>query len=313
MAIPTYDQLMLPVLALCGQKNWTMRDLISRISDDLGLTVEERQQLLPSGSISLIANRVHWAKTYLKKAGLLAQPKRGEVEITERGRKVLAEAPKTIDLKLLQQFEEFQSFLHKAENGHSSEPAPAPAPLEVSAGTRTPQELIATAEKELEASLRDDLLTRVLEASPQFFERLIIDLLTAMGYGGAGSNAGEHLGGTGDGGIDGIIREDRLGLDRIYLQAKRYKPGNTVGSEAVRSFKGALLEKGAHKGVLITTSSFSKSANEAAGQSGSLRLVLVDGDQLTKLMVTFNVGVRVARRVEIKSVDLDYFADQESE
>ena len=142
---------------------------------------------------------------------------------------------------------------------------------------------------------------------------MIIDLLLAMGYGGSGSDAGEHLGGTGDGGVDGVIREDQLGLDRVYLQAKRYKPGNTIGSEVVQAFVGALVGKGAHKGVLITTSTFSKAALNAVNQSGSLRLVLLDGDALTKLMLRFNVGVRVARTVEIKRINLDYFEDAETE
>ena len=162
-------------------------------------------------------------------------------------------------------------------------------------------------------ALRDALLTRVLEASPAFFERAIIDLLLAMGYGGSRADAGEQLGGTGDGGVDGVIREDQLGLDRVYLQAKRYQPGNTIGSETVQAFIGALVGRGAQKGVLITTSAFSKAALNAANQSGHLRLVLIDGNELTNLMVRFNVGVRVARTVEVKRIDLDYFGDAEPE
>jgi restriction system protein len=152
-----------------------------------------------------------------------------------------------------------------------------------------------------------------MECSPSFFEKLIVDLLLAMGYGGSRSDAGEQLGGTGDGGVDGVIREDQLGLDRVYLQAKRYQRGNTVGSEAVQAFIGALVGRGAHKGVLITTSTFSKAALNAANQSGALRVVLIDGDALTRLMVRFNVGARVAKTVEIKRVDLDYFEVTETE
>ncbi len=177
----------------------------------------------------------------------------------------------------------------------------------------TPEEQIAAASATLDEALRDALLGRILEGSPAFFEKLIIDLLLAMGYGGSRSDAGEQLGGTGDGGIDGIIREDQLGLDRVYLQAKRYQPGSTVGSETVQAFIGALVGRGAHKGVLITTSTFSKAALQAANQSGSLRLVLIDGDALTTLMVRFNVGVHVARTVEIKRVDTNYFDDAETE
>ncbi len=177
----------------------------------------------------------------------------------------------------------------------------------------TPEEQIASASLTLNESLRDALLARVLEGNPTFFEKLIIDLLLAMGYGGSQADAGEQLGGTGDGGIDGVIREDQFGLDRVYLQAKRYQPGNTVGSETVQVFMGALVGKGAQKGVLITTSTFSKAAINVASQSGHLRLVLIDGDELTKLMVRFDVGLRVARTVEIKRIDLDYFDAAELE
>jgi len=156
-------------------------------------------------------------------------------------------------------------------------------------------------------------MTRILEGTPEFFERLIIDLLLKMGYGGSRVDAGEQLGRTGDGGVDGVIREDQLGLDRVYLQAKRYQPGNTVGSETVQAFVGALVGRGAQKGVLITTSTFSKAALNAANQSGQLRLVLVDGDELTRLMVRFGVGVRKAQTIELKRIDLDYFEDTEPE
>lgn len=195
-------------------------------------------------------------------------------------------------------------------NGQS---APNPVAAAIAEPSSTPEEQIAAASATLDESLRDALLARILEGSPAFFEKLIVDLLLAMGYGGSRSDAGEQLGGTGDGGIDGVIREDQLGLDRVYLQAKRYQPGNTVGSETVQAFIGALVGRGAHKGVLITTSSFSKAALTAASQSGSLRLVLIDGDSLTKLLVRFNVGVRVARSVEIKRIDADYFGDAETE
>lgn len=156
-------------------------------------------------------------------------------------------------------------------------------------------------------------MSRILEAPPVFFERLIVDLLLAMGYGGSRADAGEHLGGTGDGGVDGVIREDHLGLDRVYLQAKRYQPGNTIGSETVQAFIGALIGKGAQKGVLITTSSYSKQARAVAAQPSQFRLVLIDGVELTQLMVRFGVGVRVARRVEIKRVDQEFFGSVETE
>ena len=241
------------------------------------------------------------------------QPKRATVQATERGRRVLLQKPNKIDGTFLLQFEEFRAFQkRKKASGAVEYLAPsATLPFVESAGT--PEEQIAEASQSLDIAVRDALLARVLEGSPAFFEKLILDLLLAMGYGGSRADAGEQLGGTGDGGVDGVIREDQLGLDRIYLQAKRYQPGNTVGSGAVQAFIGALVGQGAQKGVLITTSSFSKAALDAAQSSGSLRLVLLDGDALTKLMVRFNVGVRVARTVEIKRVDLDYFEDSETE
>ena len=312
MAIPTYDALMLPVLRHCADKAWTMRELAARISDDLGLTLEERAQQIPSGGSLLVSNRVHWAKTYLKKAGLLSQPARAVVEITPRGREFLTHNPAKIDSAQLQQFDEFRAFLGKTEGSVSGAGFSiiVPPPVELS---ETPEEQITSASRALNESLRDALLTRVLEGTPAFFEKLIVDLLLAMGYGGSRNDAGEQLGGTGDGGVDGVIREDQLGLDRVYLQAKRYKPENTVGSETVQAFIGALVGRGAQKGVLITTSKFSKAAINAANQSGHLRLVLIDGDELTNLLIRFNVGVRIARAVEIKRVDLDYFGDAEPE
>lgn len=312
MPIPTYDALMLPVLRLCADKTWVMRDLIARVADDLHLTEAERAEQVPSGGESLITSRVHWAKTYLKQAKLLEQPKRGIVTITERGRSILQRNPSKIDNTFLSQFSEFTTFLHKSapRTGGGTKPAFVP---EIEPTTTTPEEQITIASAALTEALRDALLARVLEASPAFFEKLIIDLLLAMGYGGSQADAADQLGRTGDGGVDGVIREDQLGLDRVYLQAKRYQPGNIVGSEMVQAFIGALVGKGAQKGVLITTSTFSKPALNAASQSGGLRLVLIGGEELTRLMIRFNVGVRVARTVDIKRIDLDYFGDEETE
>ncbi len=319
MPIPTYDVLMLPVLRLCAERLWPMRDLVGRIANELTLSQQEREQMIPSGTMTVITSRVHWAKTYLKQAGLVEQPKRAHVQISARGREVLSRNPAKIDNMLLQGFKEFRDFLGRTK----SEDAPARSLASTQIGSsstavavetvNTPEEQIASASRTLNESLRDALLARVLESNPTFFEGLIVDLLLAMGYGGSRSDAGEQLGGTGDGGVDGVIREDQLGLDRIYLQAKRYQPGNTVGSETVQAFIGALVGKGAQKGVLITTSNFSKAALNVASQSGSLRLVLIDGSELTRLMIRFGVGVRTARTVEIKRVDLDYFEDLEPE
>ena len=317
MPIPTYDVLMLPLLKLCAEKTWVMRDLIQRVADDLHLDKAEREELTSSGTATVIASRTGWAKTYLKQAGLIEQPKRAMVQITSRGREVLGRNPARIDGALLQTFDEFRAFMSRTE---SEDAAALPAATAVPAfpaivleTTSTPEEQITSASLTLNESLRDSLLARVLESNPAFFEKLIIDLLLAMGYGGSRTDAGEQLGGTDDGGVDGVIREDQLGLDRVYLQAKRYQPGNTVGSEAVQAFMGALMGKGAQKGVLITTSSFSKAAVNAASVSGHLRLVLIDGAELTRLMIRFGVGVRIAKTVEVKRIDLDYFEDAEPE
>ncbi len=327
MPIPMHDALMLPILRLCAEKVWVMRDLIGRVADDLGLDGPERERMIPSGSVTLIANRVHWAKTYLKQGGLISQPKRAHVTISERGKEVLRRNPVRIDNALLQEFSEFRAFLDRTRSTGES-PAVSPTvsvsivmpvveagvvPHAVVEGGGTPEEQIASASLALDEALREALLARVLEGTPTFFERVIVDLLLAMGYGGSRADAGEQLGGTGDGGIDGVIREDQLGLDRIYLQAKRYQPGNSVGSEAVQAFMGALVGKGAQKGVLITTSSFTRAAANVAAQPGHLRLVLIDGEELTRLMIRFGVGVRVARTVEIRRVDSGYFDAAEPE
>ncbi len=315
---------MLPVLRLCADKLWVMRDVVTRISDDLGLTAEERSAQLPSGSTSVIASRVHWAKTYLKQAGLVEQPRRAAVQISPQGRELLATNPSRIDATLLTRFEGFRSFQTRTRHDNL-QTAEAASPMTAAAAgsaalrvaaeisTRTPDDQIDAAHKALELSLRDALMARILEGSPSFFEKLIIDLLLAMGYGGSRSDAGERLGGTGDGGVDGVIREDQLGLDRVYLQAKRYQPGNTVGSDAVQAFIGALHLKGSQKGVFITTSSFTKAAAISAAGAGNLRVVLIDGEELTRLMVRFGVGVRTTRTIDIKRVDPDYFGDTELE
>lgn len=309
---------MLPVLQRCAQKAWVMKDLVAQIADDCELTQDERDVCIPSGS-TVISSRVHWAKTYLKQAGLIGQPKRGVAVATERGKGVLAQRPEVIDLALLQNFDDFKAFWSKTNSSTSSTtPLPVTQPQALPIGrveeaSSTPEEQIDSAYAALSAELRDALLARVLEASPTFFEHLIIDLLLAMGYGGSRKEAGKHLGRTGDGGVDGVIQEDQLGLDRIYLQAKRYKSANKVSGDTVQAFIGALVGKGAQKGVLITTSAFTPAAVDVAKRAGNLRVVLIDGDLMTTLMVRFGVGVRLARAVEIKKIDLDYFEGVEAE
>lgn len=245
---------------------------------------------------------------------MVEQPIHAHVQATKRGLEVLTHPPIIINMKFLKTFPTVSSFTSQGETQSVASRVmgsnTSPALLDVSI---TPEEQISAASETLDEALRDALLARVLDGTPTFFEKLIIDLLLSMGYGGSMADAGRQIGGTGDGGVDGVIREDQLGLDLIYLQAKRYKPGNTIGSEAVHAFMGGLLSRGTQKGVFITTSGFSKAALQVANQPGQLRLVLIDGSELTKLMVRFGVGVRVARQVEIKRVDLDYFEGAEPE
>lgn len=314
MPIPTYNTLMLPILRLCAEKVWAMRDLVNQVSEDLHLTDDERSELLPSGTATLISSRVHWAKTYLKQARLVDQPKRAMVTISQRGREVLASNPAHIDIALLRQFAEFREFQTRTRQDqptlqtNGSEPLVPPHELSAKLETTTtPLDQIESSSREIEVTLRDALLARVQELPPAFFEKLIVDLLLAMGYGGSRKDAGERLGGTGDGGIDGVIREDQLGLGRIYLQAKRYQAGNNVGSEAVQAFLGALHVNRSNKGVMITTSGFTRAALAVAANAGSLRVILIDGEELTRLMFRHGVGVRITRTIEIKRIDLDYF------
>jgi restriction system protein len=286
----------------------SMREISGRLADQFGLTTEERTRQLPSGrGVTVIHSRAGWAKTYLKQAGLIAQPRRGEVEITDRGRALLAESPERIDTDVLMRFAEFREFRTRsradgrAESGLAH--AEATQPL---LDTATAEERIALAAAELELALRQDLLQRLKASDPGFFERVVLDVLRALGYGIDGDGSAEVTGGSGDGGIDGVIEEDRLGLDRVYVQAKRFVDA-TVGAPIVHAFIGALHMRGATKGVLLTTSTFTKSAQDAARANPSTRVVLIDGDRLAALMIRHNVGVRTERTVEIKKLDFDYF------
>lgn len=317
MAIPDYETLMLPVLKAAAGGEIGIRDCIEQLAGEFRLSEDERRELLPSGKQTTFANRVHWARTYLVQAGLVEPTRRAHFKITERGRGVLARGPQRIDNKLLLEFPEFQDFkTRRKPNGLDAEESrgaeqrpsdPIPAPVVSHA---TPEELIEAAYQEITDNLRSTLLNRIVAASPAFFERVVLDLLIAMGYGGSRADAGQKVGRTGDGGIDGIINEDPLGLDIVYLQAKRYAPGNTIGIGQVREFAGSLVERGASKGVFVTTSHFVPSAKAYADRIPQ-RLILIDGAELTRLMVRFGVGVRVERTVEFKRLDLDYFDEDE--
>lgn len=294
---------MLPVLVAASDTEVRIGDVVERLALQLHLTPEERAQLLPSGKQALFANRVHWAKTYLNKAGLVEITRRGHFKITERGKKVLEANPARIDNPLLNQFEEFQNFVSGSQRDTNDQRV---TPSPINNQTNTPDEIMRAAHREIDLSLAQDLLDRVRHAPPDFFERLIVNLLLSMGFGGSVSDAGRALGRSGDDGVDGVIDQDALGLDRVYVQAKRYAQGNNIGSGAIRDFFGSLDRHKAAKGLFVTTSGFSPAAIDTA-QFLSKRIVLIDGEQLAKLMIRYNVGCRVEETLEIKKIDEDYF------
>ena len=307
MAIPDYQTLMLPVLTLAGEGETRVPIAAQVIADRLGLTEDEREEMLPSGKQRLLHNRIHWAKFYMAKAGLIDTPKRGIFCASAAGRMLLATQPKQIDVDMLKTYPTFVDFYGVASSGAS--PSETPAAQAATESSITPEEQIDAAHSILTSALRADLLARILELSPSFFERVIVDLLVAMGYGGSHENAAMRLGKSGDGGIDGIIDEDRLGLDRIYLQAKRYAAHVGVGRPEVQGFVGSLVGLGASKGVFVTTSTFSAPAIEFA-RGLQQRVVLIDGARLTELMVEFGIGVRLGRVVEVKRLDEDFFSEE---
>ena len=304
MPIPDYQSLMIHVLSAATGGDVRVGEVVDRLAERLGLKPEERTELLPSGKQTLFANRVHWAKTYLSKAGLLELPRRGYFKITERGRQVLASQPQRIDNAFLNQFAEFRQFKERTARGSGQEKANAAEAFESS--PETPDETIRAAHKRIEAALAEDLLDRIHEAPPTFFERLIVNLLLKMGYGGSATDAGRALGRSGDDGVDGVIDQDALGLDRVYIQAKRYAEGNNIGPGAIRDFFGSLDRHKASKGLLVTTSAFSTSARETA-EFLSKRIVLIDGKQLARLMIRYEVGCRVEEVLHIKRIDDDFF------
>jgi restriction system protein len=310
MAIPDYQTLMLPVLRLAAKGETRVPEVEERVAEEFALAPEERDQLLPSGRQRILHNRVHWAKFYLGKAGLLASPRRGRFVATEAGHALLATEPDRIDVKRLLEFPSFKEFYlgdHGEETASETPENGATVQIPVRA---TPEEQIESAYAAMQSALRTDLLQRILTNSPSFFESVIIDLLLAMGYGGSLRSAAEQLGRTGDGGVDGVISEDRLGLDRVYVQAKRYDPGNTVGRPDVQGFVGSLVGLGATKGVFVTTSTFSAHAIDFVRHL-SQRVILIDGQQLADLMIEHNVGVRVSRAIEFKRLDEDFFSEDE--
>lgn len=302
MPIPDYQTLMLPFLkAISDGEEHVLRDLIAALSTRFQLTDVEREQLLPSGNQGVMANRVGWARTYLKKAGLLESVRRGVFVITDRGREVLASNPERVDARYLRQFDEFLEFQNLSRKDEHKTVSAG----EQTASDTTPIEAIEQAHTELHAEISDEILSTVKLVTPQFFERLVVDLMQAMGYGGWSKDSGSATQYTADGGIDGVINEDPLGLETIYLQAKRYTD-NTIGRPDIQSFAGALDMKRAKKGVFITTSRFSKDAIDYVNMIEK-KIVLIDGATLSDLMVQHNLGVSVKNTYQVKALDTDYF------
>jgi restriction system protein len=310
MPIPDYQALMLPLLKRAAVGEMRVLEAEKQLGDEFRLSPEERTQLLPSGKQRVLHNRAHWAKFYMMKAGLVSFPHRGTFVATDEGRELLARNPSKIDLDLLRQYPSFEEF-YRGDHGNSEASPTAAAPtVQSDLPSSTPEEQIEKAFITLQSALRTNLLERIQQNTPAFFEELIIDLLVKMGYGGSRPDAAAQLGRSGDGGVDGVINEDRLGLDRIYVQAKRYAEGNVIGRPAVQSFVGSLMGLGATKGVFVTTSKFSSDAVEYARHLRE-RVILIDGRRLAELMIEHGVGVRLDRAVEFKKMDEDYFDEED--
>ena len=305
MAVPDYQSVMLPLLRFAGEKNdeTSTGEAVEVLAKEFGLTDEDLKEMLPSGIQSTFVNRVGWASTYMKKAGLLEATRRGYYRITPRGQELLKKQPKAINVKLLKQYPEFLEFQQLKGTRSGERESSSRATLDVT--TATPSEALETAYENLRDELADELLARLKKSSPSFFERVVVELLVKMGYGGSRADAGKAIGKTGDGGIDGIIKEDKLGLDVVYIQAKRWE-NNPVGRPDVMQFAGALQAQKANKGIFITTSRFTDDARSYVSQIGS-KIVLIDGEQLTNLMIEHDVGVSTVSMYPVKKIDTDYF------
>lgn len=301
MAIPDYQTLMLPLLKLTGdRKEHTLNEAVDLLASEFRLSAEERRSLLPSGQTTYLFNRVGWARTYLKKAGLLEVPRRGTFRITERGLSVLRLNPSRIDAKFLDRFEEFKAFRQAGrEKATAQKGAEKPE-------TETPEEALENAYQSIRDGLANELLQQIRNSPPILFEKIVVELLVEMGYGGSRRDAGQAVGGSGDEGIDGIIKEDRLGLDIIYLQAKRWE--SIVSRPEIQKFAGALQGQRAKKGIFITTSDFTKEARDYTSKIDA-KIILIDGKELAQLMIDHNIGVNPLAAYEVKRIDSDYFAE----
>ena len=304
MAVPTYDQLMLPLLRLAGAGRASDLPTAEKLlAEEFQLSADDRALKLPSGQQTALRNRTGWASFYLMKAGLLNKPKRGFLEITSRGRDVLKSPPLNIDKAYLSTFPEFVEFLMGSSTNQGANSQPA-STMNSGAESVTPDEALQGAYQQLRGELASEVLERLLNVSPEFFEQIVVELLVAMGYGGSRRDAGERIGKSGDGGIDGIIKEDKLGLDAIYIQAKRWQ--GSVGRPEIQKFVGALHGQRARKGVFMTTSVFSAEARDYV-LNIDVKVVLLDGTQIANLMIDFGVGVTPVATYVVKRLDSDYF------
>lgn len=301
MPTPHYQDIMIPLLKYSAdQKEHSSREAIDELANQFNLSEDERKELLPSGQQAVFDNRIGWATTYLTKALLLERTRRGYFKITDRGLTVLRQNPSIIDVNFLSQFDEFKQFrfIRREKNDYQRESQ--------SEGDMTPEEALGSAYQHLRQTLANDILQQIKNSPPSLFEKIVVELLVKMGYGGSRQDAGKAIGQSGDEGIDGIIKEDRLGLDIIYIQAKRWE--NTVGRPEIQKFAGALQGQRAKKGIFITTSNYSKDAHEYASRIDN-KIVLMDGEQLAQFMIDHNVGVTNVSNYEVKRIDVDYFTE----
>jgi restriction system protein len=306
MGIPDFQSIMLPLLqTLAGGEVWAVRDLTKSLADSFKLTDDERSKLLPSGQQSVFGNRVAWAKTDLKMARLIDSPSRGLVRISDEGKKVLASKPAKITRAFLRQFPAYDAFFTKRPE-QPDDVAESDQQIVAAEGAHTPEELLESSYATLRSALAEELLDRVKSCSPAFFEQLVVRLLVAMGYGGTLADAAQVIGKSGDGGIDGTIKEDKLGLDIVCVQAKRWE--NTVGRPVVQAFAGSMEGFRARKGVLITTATFSAEAKEYVNKI-ERKIVLIDGPTLANYMMDYDIGVSMSRSFIVKKIDLDYFEE----
>jgi restriction system protein len=304
MAVPDYQSIMLPLLKQISDGGiYTVRDLIEGLAQYFKLSEEDRRELLPSGAQSAFNNRVGWARTYLKKAGLIDAPKRATAQITQRGLDVLKKHPIRIDVAFLKQFPEFIEF-QSPKREHVGNLA-----VNDESNNSTPEEIIEAGYEQVRNALAQELLGKVLALSWMDFERLVVKLLVRMGYGGSVKDAGRALAKSGDEGIDGTIKEDKLGLDIIYIQAKKWQTESAVGRPDIQKFVGALAGQGAKKGIFMTTASFTKEAREYVPKNDT-KIVLVDGEELANLMIDHDLGVTTQRTYEVKRIDSDFFGEE---